>query len=587
MSRALTESQIEAIASFERIDRALVKTISDAAVAHDLPPSFLLAVAKRETDFGRGSGYDAETGLGDRGNGYGIFQLDKNSVEHVPLLPLVQHDEARAADVAAGMLQESVRAGLSLGDAAHVYNSGRLSRPTTTGDFEGRSDVPYETAVMGWAREYDAAAHIEMTVDAQRTSDGRASVPATRHPRLLASGSHGADVAAAQRELGVVADGTFGQRTEEAVRAFQDRHGLRADGIIGNETRAALRRVHEEGAERRVAAGDGSANETKRRTASTDDPTGRDGAQAVAASHGAPSSSEHPEQPLVNERIFEAANALTGMSTRNAQTHDRDLQDGNVACAYAVNQVLDVALGRTYGANERSVLSVMTDLRQNGREIPADRARPGDIAIKLPGNGERHGHIGIVMDGGRILSNSSGRGSLTSLQDPAHFGRNDREHGAEDRVVYLRIDPATVDLAYVREHPVPPRERLLDDRKTPPHVGGWNEHRPQHPSPAGTARPRTGVAAEAVTDASRPHDAALHGESREGTIVKTAIGANLPADAKPEHVGPDDSRTWTPDMPAAAFERLLAKARGNSRTAADPPSTPARTAPERGIGNDR
>ena len=239
---ALSGDQIAAIASLEKIDSTLVKSISEAAVAHDLPPTFLLAIAKRETDFGRGVGYDQKTGLGDRGNGYGMFQLDKNTQSHIPLLPLVQHDPAKAADIAATMLQQSVGAGLSLEDAAHIYNSGKLSRATTMGDFEG-AKVSYQAAVMGWANEYSAAAGITLPApDITRTPS--ITEPAGKN-RLLAFGSRGADVAAAQRELGVTADGDFGKKTEHAVQEFQASHGLSADGIIGNQTRAALDTSHE------------------------------------------------------------------------------------------------------------------------------------------------------------------------------------------------------------------------------------------------------------------------------------------------------------------------------------------------------
>jgi cell wall-associated NlpC family hydrolase len=57
---------------------------------------------------------------------------------------------------------------------------------------------------------------------------------------LLKRGSRGPAVAAAQRALGIAADGIFGPQTRRAVRAFQRAHGLQVDGVIGPVTRAAL-----------------------------------------------------------------------------------------------------------------------------------------------------------------------------------------------------------------------------------------------------------------------------------------------------------------------------------------------------------
>jgi cell wall-associated NlpC family hydrolase len=57
---------------------------------------------------------------------------------------------------------------------------------------------------------------------------------------MLKRGSRGPAVAAAQRALGIPADGIFGPQTRRAVRAFQRAHGLEVDGVIGPITRAAL-----------------------------------------------------------------------------------------------------------------------------------------------------------------------------------------------------------------------------------------------------------------------------------------------------------------------------------------------------------
>jgi cell wall-associated NlpC family hydrolase len=56
----------------------------------------------------------------------------------------------------------------------------------------------------------------------------------------LKIGSRGPAVAAAQRALGIPADGLFGPQTRRAVRTFQRAHGLQVDGVIGPVTGGAL-----------------------------------------------------------------------------------------------------------------------------------------------------------------------------------------------------------------------------------------------------------------------------------------------------------------------------------------------------------
>ena len=57
---------------------------------------------------------------------------------------------------------------------------------------------------------------------------------------LLKNGSKGDDVKKLQEKLGVEAIGTFGPKTEAAVKAWQKANGLKDDGIVGPTTWAKL-----------------------------------------------------------------------------------------------------------------------------------------------------------------------------------------------------------------------------------------------------------------------------------------------------------------------------------------------------------
>jgi putative chitinase len=57
---------------------------------------------------------------------------------------------------------------------------------------------------------------------------------------ILKNGSKGDDVKKLQEKLGVEAIGTFGPKTEAAVKAWQKANGLKDDGIVGDATWAKL-----------------------------------------------------------------------------------------------------------------------------------------------------------------------------------------------------------------------------------------------------------------------------------------------------------------------------------------------------------
>ena len=56
----------------------------------------------------------------------------------------------------------------------------------------------------------------------------------------LRKGSKGDGVKWLQQKLGLTVDGSFGSKTDAAVRAFQEKRGLVVDGIVGTKTREKL-----------------------------------------------------------------------------------------------------------------------------------------------------------------------------------------------------------------------------------------------------------------------------------------------------------------------------------------------------------
>ncbi len=177
-----------------------------------------------------------------------------------------------------------------------------------------------------------------------------------RQGEVLSEGTKGAAVEALQRLLvqagvSVKATGVMDKETVSAVRSFQ-KGRTQVNGLVGPTTLAAL--------EAAIKLGD------------------------------------------LNQKIYNQTLARVGVSTKAGP--DR----GKLACAWAVNNILEVVLGRRIGNNPNYVPSLETELLKIGSQVKAGEVKPGDLVIASD-----QSHIGIYIGNGRVISNSSSKASFS------------------------------------------------------------------------------------------------------------------------------------------------------------------------------
>jgi hypothetical protein len=116
----------------------------------------------------------------------------------------------------------------------------------------------------------------------------------------------------------------------------------------------------------------------------------------------------------INAKVFAKAKASVGLDTSKVP----GTEGGNLACAWAVNEVVRLALGKPIsteggGKNGLSTGGLFDALREHHTQV--DSPSLGSIIISpTPPNGSVHGHVGIVgqnpggsSDNTQIFSNSS------------------------------------------------------------------------------------------------------------------------------------------------------------------------------------
>lgn len=147
-------------------------------------------------------------------------------------------------------------------------------------------------------------------------------------------------------------------------------------------------------------------------------------------------------------KMFAAARAFVGHSTRNVP----GTQNGNLACAWAVNEIARIALGKPISTQGGDNNGLSTDGLFNALSAHHTRlnskndARAGDVII-APTVGVNHGHTGIVgatnggVDATQIFSNSSGQGVFAQNFSIGSFEHHYAANGLQ--VLFFSLNPAS------------------------------------------------------------------------------------------------------------------------------------------------
>jgi hypothetical protein len=131
------------------------------------------------------------------------------------------------------------------------------------------------------------------------------------------------------------------------------------------------------------------------------------------------------------ERLAAAAEYSADPNTQLYTCDVSGTNGGRLACAYAVNEMVNLATGSPIN-NSLATRDLDASLRNSSRfvRVPGglSAVRPGDVIVS-PTRGDVHGHTGIIDRNGNIISNSSNSRSST----PARVEQNYTTESWNDR----------------------------------------------------------------------------------------------------------------------------------------------------------
>jgi hypothetical protein len=168
-------------------------------------------------------------------------------------------------------------------------------------------------------------------------------------------------------------------------------------------------------------------------------------------------------QQRLNELVFQAAQEADG----TLNTDVPGTEHGNLACAWAINEVVRRALGKPIGGG-LSTIAVSDILKRSHHAVDVSQITPGTIIVS-PTEGRVHGHIGIVgalAPGGTagsrpIFSNRSSNATFghTFTIDSwnAHYATHLGLH-----VLFFNLDPAVFAASILAVRVLPGFNRIID-----------------------------------------------------------------------------------------------------------------------------